>query len=74
MTDTDFRPLAPARPGSRPDVARTDGLDEAVAKLLPALEQFNRFEGRDRAPIRSEWGPLLDEPLPQQGVGMEAVL
>jgi len=74
MTDDDFRPLAPERPVGRPDVARTDGLDEAIAKLLPALEQFNRFEGPDLAPIRSQWRPLLDEPLPEQGVGMDAVL
>jgi len=71
---TDFRPLAPTRPADDPDVARTDRLDEALASLLPALEQFNRFEGPDRSALRSEWAPLLDEPLPQEGVGAEAVL
>ncbi len=70
----DFRPLAPARPSADPDVARTDRLDDALASLLPALEQFNRFEGPDRAPLRSEWLPLLDEPLPQAGAGAEAVI
>jgi aromatic-L-amino-acid/L-tryptophan decarboxylase len=66
--------VAPARPPGDPDVARTDRLDEAIAALLPALEQFNRFEGSDGAPRRSEWAPLLDEPLPQDGAGAEAVI
>ncbi len=70
----DFRPLARPRPADAPDVARTDRLDGALASLLPALEQFNRFEGPDRAPLRSEWLPLLDEPLPDTGAGAEAVL
>jgi aromatic-L-amino-acid decarboxylase len=77
MTDrsTDaFDPIAPPRPAGRPDVARTDRLDEAVSTVLPALETFSRFEGPDRSSIRSEWLPLLDEPLPEQGVGTERVL
>jgi aromatic-L-amino-acid decarboxylase len=77
MTDRpelDFQPIAPDRPAGDPDVARTDRLDEAVNAILPALEQFNRFEGPDRSSIRSEWLPLLDEPLPQVGAGTEAVL
>ena len=77
MTDRptdDFHPIAPERPRGDPDVARTDRLDEAVASLLPALEQFNRFEGPDRSAFRSEWLSSLDEPLPEQGVGAEAVL
>ncbi len=45
-----------------------------MAAVLPALEQFNRFEGPDRAALRSEWGPLLDESLPRQGVGADAVI
>ncbi len=50
------------------------GLTEAVSAILPALDQFNRFEGPDRSSIRSEWLPTLDEPLPEQGVGAEAVM
>ena len=69
-----FVPLAPDRPAGDPDVARTDRLDAAVASVLPALEAFNRFESPDRASIRSEWLPVLDEPLPEQGVGLERVL
>ncbi len=73
-TTDEFRPITPARPAGEPDVARTDRLDEAVASLLPALEQFNRFEGPDRAAIRSEWLALLEEPLPEEGVGADGVL
>ncbi len=72
--DDTFRPIAPERPTGEPDVARTDRLDEAVSAVLPALEAFTRFEGPDRSSIRSEWLPLLDEPLPQAGAGAEAVL
>jgi aromatic-L-amino-acid decarboxylase len=70
----DVLPSTPDRPAGEPDVARTDRLEEAVKSLLPALDRFNRFEGPDRAAIRSEWLPLLDEPLPQEGVGPDAVL
>jgi aromatic-L-amino-acid decarboxylase len=72
--DTTFQPLAPDRPAGEPDVARTDRLDEAVAGVLPALEAFNRFDTPDRASVRSEWLPLLDEPLPEQGVGTDRVI
>jgi aromatic-L-amino-acid decarboxylase len=66
--------LDPDRPAGQPDVARTDGLGAAIAELLPALDAFNRFEGPDLAVPRSEWLPLVDEPLPEQGAGTEAVL
>ena len=73
MTE-DHRSLAPERPAGDPDVARVDGLDQAIAAVLPALEAFNRFEGPDRAGLRSEWLRAIDEPLPEQGVGLDAVL
>lgn len=57
-----------------PDAARTDRLTASIEALLPALEAFNRFEGPDPAAPRSAWLPLLDEPLPDRGVGSEAVL
>ncbi len=66
--------LAPDRPAGRPDVARTDGLSEALTALLPALDAFNRFEGPDLAVPRSAWASLLEEPLPEAGVGQDAVL
>lgn len=70
----DFRPLAPERPSDQPDEAQTDRLEEAVSAILPALDQFNRFEGPDRSSIRSEWQPLLEEDLPESGVGADAVV
>jgi aromatic-L-amino-acid decarboxylase len=73
MTDTETRP-DPERPSGQPDVARTDALAESVQALLPALEAFNRFEGPDPAAPRSAWLPLIDEPLPEEGAGAEAVL
>jgi aromatic-L-amino-acid/L-tryptophan decarboxylase len=74
MIDHDELLLAPDRPAGRPDAALTDGLTEAVSALLPALDAFNRFEGPDLAVPRSSWLPLVDEPLPEHGVGPEAVL
>jgi aromatic-L-amino-acid decarboxylase len=77
MTDrpTDpYRPIAPERPRGDPDVARTDRLTEAVSAILPALDAFNRFDTPDRSSVRSEWLPLLDEPLPEEGVGADAVV
>jgi aromatic-L-amino-acid decarboxylase len=69
-----FQPLAPARSDDDPDVASVHGLEEAVAGILPALDRFNRFEGPDRSSIRSEWLPLLDEPLPERGAGTQKVV
>jgi aromatic-L-amino-acid decarboxylase len=58
----------------QPDAALTDGLTEAISALLPALDEFNRFEGPDLSVPRSAWLPLIDEDLPEHGVGAEAVL
>ena len=74
MTEPREPLLAPDRPPGQPDVARTDGLGEAITALLPALDAFNRFEGPDLAVPRSAWLPRLDEPLPERGIGAEAVL
>ena len=56
------------------DPASTDRLGESVSALLPALDAFNAFQGPDRAAPRSAWLPLIDESLPEHGVGREAVL
>ena len=56
------------------DAATTEGLPEAIEAILPALEEFNRFQGPDRAAPRSTWRSALDEPLPEVGVGADAVL
>ncbi|HSW43711.1 MAG TPA: aminotransferase class V-fold PLP-dependent enzyme, partial [Patescibacteria group bacterium] len=60
--------------GGGPDPALTDRLAESLAQVLPALEQFLRFEGADRATRRSEWLPALDQPLPATGIGPERTL
>ena len=73
-TPEDLQPGAPERPAADPDAARTDRLTEAISAILPALDTFNRFDTPDRASFRSEWGPQLDEPLPEEGVGAEAVI
>lgn len=56
------------------DAARTDGLAGALARVLPALEAFSRFEGPDSAARRSLWRPALDQPLPAAGLGADEVL
>jgi len=58
----------------RAERARTDDLAGAVARLLPALDEFLRFEGPDRALERALWQPRLEEPLPERGAGAGAVL
>lgn len=54
--------------------AETRDLTGAIAKLLPALQEFLRFEGEDKALLRDAWQARLSEPLPLQGVGADAVL
>ena len=57
------------------DRAEGERLAEAIGRITPALEQFNSFEGQDLAALnRATWLAALDEPLPQQGVGLDAVL
>lgn len=57
------------------DAAETGLLTEAILAILPALEQFNRFEGQDLSPRRhAEWMAALTEPLPQLGAGLNGVL
>ena len=54
----------------RDDAARTADLADALRELLPALER----SGRAAAAARSDWRPRLDEPVPEEGAGAEAVL
>jgi len=56
------------------EMGRTQQLSESVTRVLGPLEEFLRFEGPDPAAHRSGWRPLLDEPLPKQGHGADAVL
>lgn len=57
------------------DWASTGNLTRAIETILPALEQFLQFaEPEQTATQRAIWSAQLDEPLPQTGVGAEAVL
>jgi glutamate/tyrosine decarboxylase-like PLP-dependent enzyme len=66
--------VTPTTPRSE-ERARTGDLAEAIARLLPALEQFLAFApGPDPARLRSRWRPALAGRLPEEGIGAEAVL
>ncbi len=52
-----------------PDPALVDDLAQSLAVVVPGLERFLRFEGRDPATRRSAWSPVLDQPLPAAGIG-----
>ena len=55
--------------------AECERLAHYVNALLPALEQFNRFDGSDLAGLeRTKWRGLLDQPLPERAQGLESVL
>ena len=57
------------------DRADTERLAEAVRRLLPALEEFDRFAGPDPAGrARDKWLGALDKPLPERGIGWEGVV
>lgn len=60
---------------SAPDAGATSELSPAIEAVLPALERFIRPNGvaanRDRD---AGWRRHLDESLPEQGMGAEAVL
>jgi len=57
------------------DASATTGLTEAVRLVLPALEQFLRFDDRDLAATRyAQWRAALNESLPERGAGAQSVL
>lgn len=57
------------------DVAEVSRLSDAIARLLPALDAFNTFEGRDPAARNREaWRARLGGPLPERGIGLDRVL
>jgi hypothetical protein len=58
----------------RSDAAATDSLGPAIQAILPSLEAFLRFEGRDPARERSRWRPALERSLPAAGIGRDATL
>ncbi len=57
------------------EAAMTTGLTGAVEQVLGPLEAFLRFDdGPDPAGLRSVWRAALNEPLPKEGQGAQAVL
>jgi aromatic-L-amino-acid decarboxylase len=59
---------------SQPERALLNDLSASIRRLLPALENFTRFEGPDPAARRTRWRSLLDEQLPAHGSGADEVL
>jgi aromatic-L-amino-acid decarboxylase len=58
-----------------PDASRVDGLADAVAALVPALERFaSHVDGDLAASEHGRWEAALDVPLPDDGIGLEAVM
>jgi aromatic-L-amino-acid decarboxylase len=57
------------------DAADTARLSDAIGRILPALEAFNRFDGADPAAReREHWLHMLDRPVPARGIGLDGVL
>ena len=62
-----------ARPGRDP--AELGQLTATVEQILPAIEKFWRYDGRDDAARRRPgWLARLDVPLPEAGGGIGAVI
>ena len=57
-----------------PDHADSENLKAAIEAILPALEDFNRFGGKDASSRERDWKSELEERLPEKGVGLEGVL
>ena len=57
------------------DPAELGQLTATVERILPAIEQFRRYEGRDEAGRRRPgWLARLDVPLPEASGGIAAVV
>ncbi len=67
-------PSSRPAPSEKEESAETGALAESVAAVLPALEEFLRYEGPDGAARRTAWRAALDGPLPSRGEGKDAVL
>jgi len=55
------------------DAAETGALTPLLARLGEALDDYLRFEQPDALVTADEWRSRLTEPLPQRGVGIDAV-
>jgi len=57
------------------DPAELGQLTATVQRILPAIEQFRRYDARDEAArARPGWLARLDVPLPEAGGGIAAVV
>lgn len=71
----DVRAATPSDSLQVHDPADLEGLNEAISRLLPSLEQFLASEGPDVAVTdRAEWTAALERPLPADGIGTDAVV
>ena len=55
------------------DRAETDRLQELLARVGAALDEFLKFEQDDAYSRRQIWAAALERPVPQQGVGIDEV-
>jgi aromatic-L-amino-acid decarboxylase len=56
------------------DAAETGRIAHALGVVGEALERFNRFEHPDAQRGAGAWRAALEQPLPEHGVGLDAVL
>ncbi|MEX2143080.1 MAG: aminotransferase class I/II-fold pyridoxal phosphate-dependent enzyme [Anaerolineales bacterium] len=57
------------------DRADSSRLGEALKAIIPALEEFSRYAEPDQSGARQkEWKAVLEQTLPQKGVGLDNVL
>jgi aromatic-L-amino-acid decarboxylase len=55
------------------DAAETGAFDQYLARLGPQLDAFLRFDHGDAAERQDAWTAALDGPLPENGIGVDAV-
>jgi len=55
------------------DKAEVGNLQELLSQVGAGLDDFLKFEHPDALANRSSWKVTLDTPLPQQGIGVDAV-
>ena len=56
------------------DKAETGRLQELLARVGAGLDQYLTFEHADALSRRDSWSAALEQPLPQQGVGIDRVV
>ena len=56
------------------DKAETGRLEELLARVGGGLDQFLKFEHPDAISRQETWRAVLEQPVPQQGVGIDEVV